>query len=318
MKKVLGTMLFVCAVAVFSTLTFAQPSGGGDRPNNGRDRGRAPGGDFAFGGGNFAFGGGIEGLIRNQEVKNQLGLSEEQISKLVKLSEESRPRRNDRQPGSGPPSREELQKFREEFEKRADENQAKINQILTSEQQEKYKTLQFQLIGGLDSPFLGIRALEVLNLTDEQKAKLKAINDARDAESRAAFEKRGPIDFRGISQEEREKLRAELQAENEARTKKFAEQIKAVLTSEQKEKAEKLTTEAKEVREKIGLGNRDRERRGGESRSESRSGRGEKGGGEGGGEYRPNRDSWQPGQGVGERGNQNRQPRRAFPQTENP
>jgi Spy/CpxP family protein refolding chaperone len=304
MRKVIGTMLFVFAVAVFSTLTFAQPGGEGDRPGGrDRDRGRAPGGDFAAGGG-------IELLIRNQEVKSQLGLSEEQVGKLVKLSEELRARRTDRRPGSGPPSREELQKFREEFEKRSNESQAKINQILTSEQQEKYKILQFQIVGGLDSPFLGVlggRALEVLNLTEEQKAKLKAINEEREAESRAAFEKRGPINWRELSQEEREKIGAEQRAENEARTKKFAEQIKAVLTPEQKEKAEKLTAEAKEIREKIGIGNR--ERREGEDRP---------GRGEGGGEYRPGRNSWQPGQGTGERGNQNRQPRRAFPQTENP
>ncbi|MDR0608538.1 MAG: Spy/CpxP family protein refolding chaperone [Planctomycetaceae bacterium] len=301
MKKLVGAMLFVFAVAVFSTVTFAQPGGGADRPG-GRERGREPGGNFAGGGG------GIELLTRNAEIKSRLGLTEEQVGKLGKLSEELRARPNDRRPGSGPPSREELQKFREEFEKRFDETQTKINQILTPEQQEKYKTLQFQLIGGLDSPLLRVRSLEVLNLTEEQKAKLKTINDEREAESRAAFEKRGPIDWRKLSQEEREKLGAELQAENETRTKKFAEQIKAVLTPEQKEKAEKLTAEAKEVQEKIGFGIGIRERRGGENRS----GRGE------GGEYRPDRDSWRPGQGAGERGNQNRQPRRTFPQTENP
>ncbi|MDR2705440.1 MAG: Spy/CpxP family protein refolding chaperone, partial [Planctomycetaceae bacterium] len=273
MKKVIGAMLFVFAVAVFSTLTFAQPDGGADRPG-GRDRGRAPGGDFAAGG--------IELLTRNAEIKSQLGLTEEQVGKLGKLSEELRARRNDRRQGSGPPSREELQKFREEFEKRLDESQAKIDQILTPEQQEKLKTLQFQLIGGLDSPFLGVRSLAVLNLTDEQKAKLKAINDEREAESRAAFEKRGQVDWRKLSQEEREKLGAELQAENEVRTKKFAEQIKTVLTPEQKEKAEKLTAEAKEVREKVGIGTR--ERRGGDDRP-ARDG----------GEYRPGQDSWRPG-----------------------
>jgi Spy/CpxP family protein refolding chaperone len=300
MRKVIGTMLFVFTVVVFSTITFAQPGGGADRPG-GRDRGRAP----TPGGGNFAPGGGIELLIRNQEIKSQLGLSEEQIGKLGKLSEELRAGRGDRRPGSGPPSREELQKFREEFEKRLDESQAKINKILTPEQQEKYKTLQFQIVGGLDSPFLGVRTLEVLNLTDEQKAKLKAINETREAESRAAFEKRGQINWRELSQEEREKLGAQLQAENEGRTKKFAEQIKTVLTPEQKEKAEKLTAGAKEVQEKIGIGTR--ERRGGDDRPAR-----------GGGEYRPGQDSWRPGQGTGERGNQNRQPRRTFPQTENP
>jgi Spy/CpxP family protein refolding chaperone len=310
MKKVFETMLVVFAVAVFSTITFAQPGGGGDRQGpagRDRDRGGAPGGDFLSGGGSstsFAYIGGIESLTRNPEVKSQLGLSEEQVGKLVKLSEELRARRPDRRPGSGPPSREEQQKF----EKGLDESQAKINQILTPEQQEKFITLRFQIAGGLDSPFLGIRDMEVLNLTDEQKAKLKATLETRDAESRAAFEKRGQVDIRGLSQEESRKLFAEIQAENEARTKKFAEQIKAVLTPEQKEKVEKLTAEAKEVREKIGTGNRERERRGGEDRQ---------GRGEGGGEYRPGQDSWRPGQGTGERGNQNRQPRRAFPQTEN-
>lgn len=305
MRKVIGTMLFVFAVSIFSAAILAQPGppgpGGPDGPGGrDRDRTRAPGGDFGFGGG-------IEGLIRNPEIKSRLELSEEQVGKLVKLSEESRVRLpGDRRQGSGQPSREEMQKFREEFEKRISENQTKINQILTPEQQEKYKTLQFQLVGGLDSPFLNARNLDVLNLTEEQKAKLKAINEAREAESRAAFEKRGPVDWRDLSQEDREKLGAELRAENEARTKKFAEQIKAILTPEQKEKAEKLTAEAKDVREKVGIETGGR--RNGGDRSDRRNG-----------EYRPGQDSWRPGQGAGERGNQNqnRQPRRAFPQAEN-
>ncbi|MDR3197032.1 MAG: Spy/CpxP family protein refolding chaperone [Planctomycetaceae bacterium] len=291
MKKVIGTMLFVLSVAVFSTLVLAQPGGqapGGPGNPGERDRARIPGG-------------GVELLIRNAEIKSQLDLTEEQVGKLLKLSEELRPRRPERPQGSGGmPSREEMQKFREEAEKRIDEGQAKINQILTPEQQEKFKTLQFQLIGGLDSPFLNVRSLDVLNLTDEQKAKLKAINEEREAESRAAFEKRGQVDWRRLSQEDREKLRSELQAENEVRTKKFADQIKAILTPEQKEKAEKLTTEAKEIREKVGIGVRDR--RNGEDRPE----RGD----------RVNPDSWRPGEGTGDRRNQNRQQRRAFPQEE--
>ncbi|MDR2438538.1 MAG: Spy/CpxP family protein refolding chaperone [Planctomycetaceae bacterium] len=303
MKKVIGTMLFMFAVMVFSSIVLAQPGGqgpGGPGGPGGRDRPRTPGGDFAPGTG-------IELLIRNAET---FGLSEEQVGKLNKLSEELRPRRTDRPQGggdrpqgSGPPSREEIQKFREEIEKRLDEGLAKINRILTPEQQEKLKTWQFQVSGGLDSPFLSIRNLEVLNLTDEQKEKLKALNEERVAESRAALEKRGPVDWRRLSPEDREKIGAELQAENDARTKKFVDQIKTILTPEQKEKVEKLTAEAKELREKLGIGNRDR-RDGGDRPERER------------GEYRPDQDSWRPGQGTGERRNQNRQQRRAFPQSE--
>ncbi|MDR1962807.1 MAG: Spy/CpxP family protein refolding chaperone [Planctomycetaceae bacterium] len=304
MKKV--TMFWTFVVAVFSMLSvavLAQPAGpppggpGGAPGGRERDRGR----NF-----DFAPGGGVELLIRNAEIKSQLGLTEEQVGKLVKLSEELRARRGERRQGNNPPSAEEMKKFREEAEKRFDESQTKVNQVLTPEQQEKLKTLQFQIIGGLDSPFLNVRSLDVLNLTDEQKAKLKAINEQRETESRAAFEKRGQVNWRELSQEAREKLGAELQAENEARTKKFGDQIKAILTPEQKEKADKLTAESKEIREKLGFGGGNRERReGGGGRSDR------------GGEYRPGENSWRPGQGTGERGNnQNRQPRRAFPQNE--
>ncbi|MDR2115604.1 MAG: Spy/CpxP family protein refolding chaperone [Planctomycetaceae bacterium] len=295
MKKVIGTMLFVLAVAMFSTFVFAQPNGqvpggpGNPGASGGRERNRTPGSDFGFGSGV------IGQLTNNTEIKNRLGLNEEQVSKLTKLSEELRPPRRERQQ-SGIPSREDMQKFREEAEKRIDESLAKINQILNPEQQEKLKILQFQLVGGLDSPFLNVRNLEVLNLTDEQKAKLKAINEQRLAETREALEK---VDWRNSNSEEREKLRAE----NEVRAKKFADQIKAILTPEQKEKAEKLTAEAKEVQEKVGIRARNRgDRRNGENRER--------------GEVRPDQDSWQPGQGTGERRNQNRQPRRAFPQNE--
>ena len=130
---------------------------------------------------------------------------------------------------------------------------------------------------------LNERMLDVLALTDEQKAKIRQILEARMAAGREARE---GFDGRNASQEERDKFRAD----SEARNKAFTDQIKALLTADQKAKAEKLSAGAAEVREKLGLpapgqGPGQGQRQGGQ-----RQGQG------GGGGYTPGANAWQPGQ----------------------
>ncbi|MDR0869180.1 MAG: Spy/CpxP family protein refolding chaperone [Planctomycetaceae bacterium] len=294
MKRTIFSALTFIAVLTVALTAFAQPGGGPGGPG-GRGQGGGPGGRGPGGFGGFDT---VGGLLRNEEFKKELNLTEEQISQLTKLAEEQRPQRGERREGQGPPSREEMQKFREEIEKRVDEAQAKVNQVLSPEQQVKVKELRFKLAGGLDSPRLNARNLDVVNLTDEQKAKLKAIQEEQEKEGREALEKRGNVDWRNLSQDERQKLGQELRTEVEALQKKYAEKIKAVLTPDQLKKAEDLTKGVQEAREKFAPPQRE-------------GGRGERGDG-----YRPGADSWRPGQGGGQRREGGGERRRAFPQQE--
>ncbi|MDR3183038.1 MAG: Spy/CpxP family protein refolding chaperone [Planctomycetaceae bacterium] len=291
----LMTALLLTAAAAMTAL--AQPPAGGPGA-------RGPGGP---GGQNNPIG----NIWQNDALKAELKLTDEQVAQLKKLSDELRPQRQPQRSGSreqaGPGGNNQppAPPSREDFEKRMDDFQAKVNQILTPEQQAKSKVLLFQGFGGLDSPFLGARTLNALNLTDEQKAKIKAIEEQRGEKMRTVFQ-----GFRDLSQEERDKRRAELEASG----KTFTEQIKAVLTPEQKAKGEQWTAEGKSVREKLGLpepGQRN-DRNRGEARGDGERRRG-------GSEYRPGAGSWQPGQGAqgqAAQGEQGDQPKRRFPRSE--
>jgi hypothetical protein len=101
---------------------------------------------------------------------------------------------------------------------------------------------------------LNDQLLDVVELTDAQQEQIRKLRSEREAEGIAAMNERGvglPFDWQNATQEERDKYVATQVADqmanrevDEARLKKYADQIKAVLTPEQKTKAEKLTIEA--------------------------------------------------------------------------
>ncbi len=294
-KNFVGAVSVLCLLAILAVEVQAQPGPGGPGgPGGGRGMGMMRGN----------FGGGMGMMFRNEECRKYVGLSAEQVEKLQAAAEESRnamrdlmPRRGD---NAGRPSPEEMEKRMAEFAKLRESAEAKMKEILTPEQQEKAATLRFQIAGGLEAMNLDASSLDVLKLSPEQKDKINAIEQERQAERRAAMANRGPVDWRNLSQEDRDKMFAEGQALN----KKFADKMVTVLTAEQKEKAAKLTAEAADVREKLGIPGFGGGRRGG------------RGPGQGGGPgYQPGNDSWRPGQGGP--GRQGNRPRRAFPQSEN-
>lgn len=304
-KSILATvaMLLLVAVTVLTTTAYAQPGGGG---RGGRGPGGGPGGP-----GGPGMGPGGPGMaVLDEEFRTQLGLTEEQTQKMREAFRETfrQPQGGGGPGGDGPrqrPNREQMDQMRADMEKRQDEMQTKIKGILSTEQFEKYRVLSFQAAGGLDSPFLNEKLLDVVNLSDEQKAKIKAVTDERNEAFRKRMEE-NPIDWekiRGMSEEDRRAFFEKRRTGDEEFGKKYREKITETLTAEQKEKAEKMTEGAKELREKMESGRRDR--RGGERGEQRGEGR----------EYRPGSDSWRPGQGArGER--EGGRQRRAFPQSE--
>lgn len=309
MRTTLKMALIVFFVTACVSVVTAQPGGPG-----------GPGGPGP-GGMNDAM-----RLLGDDTVKSQLGLSEEQVQKLQSIAEEYRPgrqgqgrqqrqprqprqgqERQGRQDRPGPPSQEDMQRFRAEMEKRIEEMQSKINEVLTPEQQEKLKVLRFQAVGGLDSPFFNSRMLEsVVVLTAEQKDQIRKIEDERGKTIREAMEKRmANVDFRGLTDEQRREFFEKGRAEMETLNKKFNEQIQAVLTTEQLEKVKKLTEEGKSLYERLSADRRGPRGPGGPDRPQGPPPEGE---------YRPGADSWTPGQGA--KGQGPRPRGKAFPSKE--
>lgn len=311
MKKMCLAGLTIVIVALFALSASAQPGPGGPGGMRG-----GPGGPGGMRGGPGGEMDGITQLFRNEEIKSKLGLSTEQEEKLTSLLEKNRESmrerfRGGRQGGerSGPPSREDMEKMRAEVEKMRAEIKEKANQILTPEQQEKVKVLRFQISGGLDSPMINPESLEALNLTDKQKAELKAMDEARREAFRTAMENRPRVDFRTMSEEDRRKAFEEMRTQGEARSKEFKEKVLSLLTPDQKAKAEQLSSEGKELREKVMQQMQER-------RDERR---GDRGRGQGGpeGEFRPGADSWRPGQGAQkDNAGGEKSKRRTFPKAE--
>lgn len=295
-KHVLGFMTTVAALAL-SLNAFAQPSSGMGPPP-------PPGG---FGpSGRMMMGGGIGMVLQNPEFAKMLELTPEQATRLQDImretSEERRRQMQEMQQGGAPPNPEQM---RQRMEQSVEATQTKFDQVLNPLQRTKSREILFQLSGGLNSPMLNDRMLQVLELTDAQKEQVRKIISDRNEENRAAFQ--GGFNFRDASQEERDKFRADM----ETRNKKFADQITAILTPGQKEKAEKLTAEAPALREKLGLpepgqGNTQRQRpQGGGGQSPA------------GGGYIPGANSWQPGQPPPTREQGGEQPRN-FPRPREP
>jgi hypothetical protein len=192
---------------------------------------------FNFGGDNFVW---------NSAFGNELGLSEEQKTELQKVVDEMRTQRFQANPGE----RMNLNDVRDQMRQRMDTMRTRVGEVLKPEQQARLRELSFQATGGLDSPFLNERMFEFTDLSDAQKEQIRKITEERNAEAVGTLRDGGAREMLG--QLRTPEGRAQLAAENEARNKKYTEQIKAVLTDEQRAKAEKLTAEAPALRERIG------------------------------------------------------------------
>ena len=192
----------------------------------------------------------------------------------------------------------------------------KLNQVLTPEQRLKYTEISFQASGGLDYYHLNHQSLDVVNLTDAQKDQIRKLDTERTTEYWAERLRRPempPFDWQNATQEERDKHSADMNVafraiqiaaiENEPELfKKYAEQIKTVLTAEQRAKAEKLTAEAPALVEKFMGKKQDLLQQSGRTPAYI---------------YIPGPGAWQPGQGIPEGYRIERNRRSGFPRGEN-
>jgi len=209
----LAVGLVVCSVSI----AFAQAGGGGGGRGG---RGGFGGGGFGgggFGGGGFGGGGGLM-LLYDENVKKDLGVTDEQMTKLQEVQQKSGEQMRELFAGMQDLSPEERQaKFADVQKKIAEINAATEKQVLLPKQIERLKqiSIQSQLNRGgrtVDVVSNGDLAKE-LGITDAQKEALTKAQEAADAEMNEKLTK--------IREDARQKVLSVLTAEQQAKLKKL-------------------------------------------------------------------------------------------------
>jgi hypothetical protein len=172
-------------------------------------------------------GGGIGFLLTNESVQKELKLEPEQVDKIkdavAKIREKHADDRQKLQDLQGEERRTEAQKLNQTINK---ETTAAVSGILKPEQTKRLKQIQLQTQG--TQAFSSPEVQQALNLTTEQKEKIKTISDDTQKEMR---ELRGGGG--GGGRANFEKIAALRKEAND--------KVQAVLTDEQKAKWKELT-----------------------------------------------------------------------------
>lgn len=206
-------------VAIFGLIAFVADDATAQRQKGG--------GGGGFGGGMFGGrGGGGFFLLQNKGVQEELKITEEQTGKIKTAQEEI----NKKYPFTfgkktdNPPSKEDREKLAKE---RTDATTKAIAEILTKEQSTRLKQIERQ-----QNPAATLTtdedAVKELKITDEQKEKIKGLQDDNQKEMRGLFGMGGMGGFSKENQEKMATLRKELKEKTlkvltEDQTKKWSE-----------------------------------------------------------------------------------------------
>jgi hypothetical protein len=198
-------------VAIVSQVAVAQNQGRRDRGGGGR-----------FGGG--MFGPPTAGrLIAAKEVQDALKLSEDQKSKIDKITEESRDKMREAFQG-GNADREKMMEI-------AKDTSNKINEVLDAGQQKRLAGILIQVAG--PAAIADPAVAKELNITDDQKKKLQSVRE----EARSELEKLR--DDNGTREDHMKKIQ-EIQDE-------VNKKITAELTSDQQQQLESMKGEKVDI-----------------------------------------------------------------------
>jgi Spy/CpxP family protein refolding chaperone len=195
----LRKLLVVIAISVLACASMAQGGGGG----RGQRGGYGP-----------------LGLLRMAEVQTELALTEDQKTKLIDLQTSigDQMRQAFQDAGQDPAARQKA--MAEINAKSLDE----ANKILTPDQQKRFRELRIQRAG--NAAVVEKDVQDALGLTDDQKAKIKALQDTQAEANNSIQEK----------MRNQEISREDAMAARQKNTKAFNDGIDAILTDDQKTK----------------------------------------------------------------------------------
>ncbi|MCC9603408.1 hypothetical protein LOC67_22900 [Stieleria sp. JC731] len=241
MKQI--SMALLCAAILSMIATDASAQRGG----RGGGRGGFPGGGFGGPGGPGGFGGfgggSVLGLLRIDEVKEEIDLLPDQEEAVGKI-EEGRPRMERPERGADvdrDAMREQFEKFREEmtaFDKKATEQ---LEEVLDPMQLERLQQIEVQT--------MGIRALQIdrvataLKLSDADKKKIEETIQSGTQDMMSSMREMFQSGDREGIREKMESARKELE-----------DKVMGNLTSEQKKEFEELKGKPFEMPERGGFG----------------------------------------------------------------
>lgn len=184
MKRFFLSLAVAVIVAASATAAFAQPGGGFGGPGGG------------FGGGFGGGGGGGLDLLRDENVRKDLELVDEQVEKLTEIQGRMREVMGDFFRNNAPDFRNmrdlsederraQFDSFRTKVEEAVAPIQKEVDEVLLPHQKERLKQIQNQarMRGQGTSQALTSGTLaEELGITDEQKEKLRAVEQEVQAE----------------------------------------------------------------------------------------------------------------------------------------
>lgn len=173
-RRVLLTLL---VAAIVAAPIVAQPPGG-RRGGQGQGQGQGRGMQGGFGGANQMT------LLGDKGIQTELKMSEEQVNNVKALSDKQR----EMNQGLRDMAPEEAREKRQENAKKVTDE---LNKILNDGQQKRLKQLMFQATtktGGIGAWLGNPENQKSLELTDEQKENLKAIQDDNRAAMRDLFQ----------------------------------------------------------------------------------------------------------------------------------
>jgi Spy/CpxP family protein refolding chaperone len=183
--------------------------------------------------GGFGPGGGLAGLLNNKSVQQEVKMTDEQVKKVADLVKETREKhKDDLESAKGLEGQERFQKMGEINKAINEELTKSLGDVLQPEQVKRVKQIAVQTQGV--RAFSDETVQKELKLTDDQKDKIKTINDDMRQEMQSIFSGGG-------DREENRKKMQTLQKET-------MEKVSAVLTDDQKKTWKEMTGEPFEVK----------------------------------------------------------------------
>ncbi len=217
-------------VGLLSLATWGGDSASAQAPEGGQGQG---GGFRGRGRGMMGFpGGGLLLLLHNESIQKDLQLTPEQIDKLKELGKTAReglPEFGSFRNLSPEDRRAKFAELQPKLKARGEEIKKKIEAILTTAQLARLKEIRLQVAG--PAALADTDVLKALNLTDEQKEKIKTLRQQITDLRKEAGK---------LSREERQKKMAELMEKAKKLREKVLADIVAVLTPEQRAQLDKL------------------------------------------------------------------------------